>query len=545
MSGRRNGEPIYADGAMPAPLRALFVCLLLAALHTWPLVTAPHRLSLNYNADAEQGAWTLSWVAHTLPRAPHHLFDGNIFAPEQATLAYSEPMIAPALVGVPLRWLGASPVTTYNIVLIAGLTLTAWAGWFVAWRWTGSFAAGLVAGALTAFNAHLLTRLPHVMAAHAWGIPLSIYLSDRVAASPNRRDALLLALVVLATASNSIYWLALVGLVVGVTAIANVRRPRAAMRVIVAALGGLLLATPVLWPYIEAASAGASRPLSVVAQFSASPAGYLTSLSRLHRGWTAGFFRDDVNVLFAGVTALVLAFAGTVTATWQPAHRRRVLVLLTLGASAVLLSFGPLTSLYRWLYSWVLPLRGLRAMARFGYLYLTVVAQLAAIGVAWVQSRVRSSAVSAALAGVALALVTAEAWMPPRLDRFTRIPPIYTLLARPASRVMLVEVPFYPPDTVFMNGEYMLNSTAHWQPLMNGTSGVTPMSYRTRADWFWYFPKDWAIDQIKKEGATHIMVHLEKFAPAEVEDIITSLPHREDLQLVASDARGHRLYRFE
>jgi len=105
-------------------------------------------------------------------------------------------------------------------------------------------------------------------------------------------------------------------------------------------------------------------------------------------------------------------------------------------------------------------------------------------------------------------------------------------------------MPFYPPDTVFMNGEYMLNSTAHWQPLMNGTSGVTPTSYRRRTESFWFFPRDWAIDQIRKEGATHIMVHLEKFTPLEGEDVRVSLQNRHDLQLMASDARGHRLYVF-
>src|SRR5262249_59202346 len=58
--------------------------------------------------------------------------------------------------------------------------VTALAGWFVVDRWTGSFAAGAVAGSLLAFNAHLLTRLPHLQAAHAWGLPLVFYFNDRL-----------------------------------------------------------------------------------------------------------------------------------------------------------------------------------------------------------------------------------------------------------------------------------------------------------------------------------------------------------------------------
>jgi len=374
----RLAHPSVCLATVSRPRLALAACLALAILHTWPLATKPHRLSLNYNADAEQGAWTLAWIAHTLPTDPRHLFDGNVFAPERATLAYSEPMITPALIGAPVRWLGASPVLVYNLVLLAGLTLTAWAGWFVVWQWTGSFGAALVAGALMAFNGHLLTRLPHIMAAHAWGIALTVYFADRLVTSGNRRDGLFLALVVLATAADSVYWLALVGTVVGVTIALNALRPRTVFAVAMSGCGGLVLALPVLWPYLSAAGAGASRPLEVVAQFSASPAGYLTSLSRLHREWTSPFFRDDVNVLFAGVTAIVLALVGAVVGIRDARSRRRVIGLIAIAAVGVFLSFGPMTAAYRWLYSWLLPLRGLRAMARFGYLYLAVVALLAA-----------------------------------------------------------------------------------------------------------------------------------------------------------------------
>src|SRR5262245_60840958 len=148
--------------------RALGLSAALAVIHTWPLSAAPWRLSLNYHADAQLNAWIISWIAHTLPASPAHLFDANIFAPERATLAYSDPLIVPALLVAPVRWLGGSPVLAFNLATIVGLTLTAWSAWFVAWRWTGSSRAALVAGALAAFNVHVLTRLAHLAATHAW-----------------------------------------------------------------------------------------------------------------------------------------------------------------------------------------------------------------------------------------------------------------------------------------------------------------------------------------------------------------------------------------
>src|SRR5262245_30896808 len=105
------------------------VCLLLAIIHTWPLATAPGTLSRNDNADAQLNAWAMAWIAHQLPRAPAHLFDGNIFYPERRTLAFSEPLIVPALMGAPLRWAGGSPVLVHNIILILGFALTAFAGY--------------------------------------------------------------------------------------------------------------------------------------------------------------------------------------------------------------------------------------------------------------------------------------------------------------------------------------------------------------------------------------------------------------------------------
>src|SRR5204862_7249301 len=108
-------------------LGAFGLCLLLAAAHTWPLVLHPGRYSRNDNADTELNAWILAWVEHQLPRDPLHLFDANIFYPSKDALAFSEPLIVPALIGAPLAWAGASPVLVYNVVLILGFALTAFA----------------------------------------------------------------------------------------------------------------------------------------------------------------------------------------------------------------------------------------------------------------------------------------------------------------------------------------------------------------------------------------------------------------------------------
>ena len=339
-------------------IAALF-CMLLAIVHTWPLTAAPHRHSLNYNADAELTAWIVSWIAYTLPHEPQRLFAGNIFQPDARVLAYSEPLFVPALMGAPIRWFGGSAVLTNNILLIVGLWLTALAGWWVVQRWTGSFAGGLVAGALLAFNSHLLSRLPHLQAAHAWGLPLALYATERLTADSDQSSwigrAAALALVVAAVATTSVYSLMFAVVIITVEAMYSVRSWSALGRLSAAGVLALLMALPFLWPYVQLASEGTRRPLEQAAQLSAAPSGYLVSLSRLDAPWSRRFFTRDINVFFPGLVALALAAAGVVFGVRD--SRKRVAVLITIAIAGLVLSLGPATIVYRVAYLWCCPCR--------------------------------------------------------------------------------------------------------------------------------------------------------------------------------------------
>ena len=161
-------------------LAALAFFAAMAVLHSWPLASDPVHLSRLDNHDAELLTWTVAWVAHILPREPLSLFEAPILYPEQHTLAFSEHMFVPSVMGAPLLWMGASPVLVYNLLIIAGLALSGWAMYLLMARWTGSVAAGVIAGLLYAFNAHVLTRFVHLQAQHVEFFPLMLYALDRV-----------------------------------------------------------------------------------------------------------------------------------------------------------------------------------------------------------------------------------------------------------------------------------------------------------------------------------------------------------------------------
>jgi hypothetical protein len=536
--------------------RVALVCALLAVVHTWPLATAPGRLCRNDTADTMLNEWILAWIAHQLPRAPAALFDANIFHPARHTLAYSEPLIVPGLLGAPLAWLGASPVLVYNVVLMIGFALTAWAAYAVVKEWTGDDVAGLVAGSAFAFNSHLLTRLAHVQAVHAWGLPLALLAADRIVVSARRRDALWLALWMIAMAATSGY-LAVFGVVmIGVVLAARVPEWRTQAGAVLRrfALGAVLTGVITLPLYIVYRQAGIeqglTRSLDVVAAYSARPVSYLASAGWLHYStWSEPLFRSTNDAFFPGFAVLALAgvaiwLAITTRRTTEAEARqpRRVVMLIAIALTGFVLSLGPATPIYGWLYRVFPPLQALRGAARFGNLVLLALALLAGLGVASLRRRASSPALAAAAMAMA-AIVNIEALRAPlHFASFTGIPSIYSFLAAEPGPVVLAEVPFYRGEAAFENAAYVLNSTAHWRPLMNGYSGLTPRSYVEYAREFWRFPEESAVQAMRRAGVTHLMVHGERYQErsADVWRAIEASPY---LERIAVGQGGIALYR--
>ena len=543
------------ESKLPDWVGPLLFMVALAVIHTWPLALAPGTYSRNDNGDAQLNEWILAWVAHTLPRDPLHLFQANIFYPARDVLAFSEPLIVPAMLGAPIAWLGGSPVLVFNLMVIAGFALSALAGYTLVLRWTDDRIAALLAASAVAFNTHTLTRLAHVQALHIYGLPMALLTADRIITGGRLRDGVWLAVWMIVLAYTSGYLLVFASIMVAIAVI--VRGPEWLPRW-PAVLRSLALATAVsapvilpLWiPYHRVATEqGMVRSLDSVAEYSATPKGYLAAAGTLHLStWSGAFFKDPVDSFFPGFGLIVLAVAAILLAFWgsknseQALVRRRVAMLIAIGATGFVLSLGTSTPVYGWVYRVFPPMQGLRAAARFGTLFLLAMAVLAALGLAQLRRRTRP-ATAAAIGVAAMVLANAEALRAPLKYRpFNGIPHLYALLAE-EPRVVLAEMPFYPRQATFENAEYVLNSTAHWQPLMNGYSGYTPASYVTFADTFWYFPRDYAIDAIRRAGVTHVMVHPERFGN-DASEVIRQLDARQDFELMGTGVHGLRLYRL-
>jgi len=526
---------------------ALAACLALAVLHTWPLATHPGVLSRHDNADAMLNEWIVAWVAHQAPRAPLQLFDANIFYPEPRSLAFSEHMTVQGLMGGPVLWLGGSPLLAYNLLVIAGLACSAWAMWLLLQRWTGSRAAGAVAGTLVAFNAHTLTRLPHLQALHLEFIPVVLLALDRLLVERRARDAVLLGVACALQGLTSNYLLVFTAVAVAVGAAVRVNEWQRPAPVRTAALLGLAaviaaaLLAPFLYPYyLTQREQGLTRSLDEVALYSSTWRDYLSTAGRLHYAAWSHRFLEGSTALFPGVAALALA---AVAVASKPGLRDpRIRMAAAIGAAGVALSFGPSLPGYAALYRWLPLLQGVRGAARFGVLALMAVAVLAGYGVAALRARYGGRGWWPALIAVLIVAVNAEALRAPIAFRpFDGIPRIYQSLREPSVRAV-AEFPFFQPEAVVRNAPYVLNSTAYWKPLVNGYSGFVPRSYYGIAAALRDFPGDRSRAELQRLGVSHVVVHLDAYGDRAGE-MVSSLNAAPWLALVAS-GNQIRVYRL-
>ena len=520
---------------------AATVLMLLAAIHTWPLVTDLGGLSRNDNADTLLNEWAIAWVAHQAVTDPLHLYEANAFHPAPSTLALSEPLVVPGLMGAPLLWLGASPVLTYNVLILLGFVLTGLAMYALVMRWTGDPWAAALAGALLAFNAHTMTRLPHLQAIHAQWLPLAVLALDRLLERARTRDFVLLGASVLAAALTSGY---LVVMVVLALAGAFVARPRAwAMRTqapFLARLGGvaavtLALAVVLLWPYAQMRGDDSfRRSLDAVSLYAATPWSYLTTTARLHYDtWSHRIYNTrSVEVLFPGVIALALSGVAC-AARGRIGRGAGRPMLIAIAVVGVVLSLGPATPIYEWVYA-LPPMQGIRAAARFGYLVLFAVAGLAGLGLARLRRRYPGRA--RALSLLALLLVTIEAFHGPLpFDRYDGISAIYQPIAADPEPGGVLELPIFSGPAFHANAVYMLSSTAHWRPLVNGYSGRRPEGFDRLAEVVGAFPAKRALRRLREIDVRYVVVHLDAFPDTRhAHVILRDTSGRRDVRLVAA-----------
>jgi hypothetical protein len=184
-------------------------------------------------------------------------------------------------------------------------------------------------------------------------------------------------------------------------------------------------------------------------------------------------------------------------------------------------------------------LRAIRATARFGYLATLAVAALAGFGVASLQRTTSARRWPAFTLALLAATVLESLVAPLGLTRFDGIPPIYSSVAQ-AANARVVEIPFFGSTSSQFHASYMLNSTAHWRPIVNGYSGFQPPSFYRHAEVLQRFPDQASLALLHDLGITHVFVHHTQLS----KDTLAAIDREPQLKLLETFG-SISLYRLE
>jgi hypothetical protein len=522
----------------------LLVSAVLTVALTYPIAFKLGRVGRVDNADGQLSIWNIAWVARTLVADPVHVFDANIFYPHHGTLAYSESNLGGGALAIPVYWATRNPYAAHNFVFLLAFVLSATGTYFLVRNLTGDRRAAAVSAICFAFCPYVFAHTSHIQLEMTAGLPLTMLAFHRLADRPGPRRGIVLGIAMAAQAICCGYYGVFAILLVGyaVVVVAATRRlwasPRYWLAIAAAAGAAIAIVLPVFVPYFTLQrDTGFHRSLDDASSFSATWSVYLASAAYAH-AWMLRFLPRWHEVAFPGFVATIFGVAGFRVAART--HRGEIAWLY--GGIVVLsfwASFGPSAGLYAVLYR-VMPGFGwLRAPERFGLLVDFGLVVLAGVAVAALLGSVRRTALVAA---VLMALVAAEHIVP--LDPPDAIPvePVYKVLAT-LPRAPVIEMPFFYPEVgLFQHAIYMLKSTAHWMPMVNGYSDYIPQDFHDHVMTLAPFPSRDAFKILEPNHVRYAVFHMYGYNAENTRDVVARLKEFEAyLRPVYVDANT-RLY---
>jgi hypothetical protein len=490
--------------------------VLLTAVMTWPLVLRGASAGRIDSGDGQFSIWNVAWVARTVVVDPRNLYDANIFYPHRGTLAYSEANLGAGVLAVPFYWAsGGNPYVAHNAVVFLAFVLALTGAYSLVRHLTGHRGGAAVAAAAFAFCPYVFSHIPHIQLLMTAGLPYSLLAMHRFVERQTAGRAALLGLALAAQALSCGYYGIFAGLLVGFGLLVyGVSRglwrrwPYWAGAAFSAALS-MALVLPFFWPYVELQQgSGFARSLADARRWSANGYSYLAAAAWVHR-WVLKFLQPWGEVLYPGTVAIVLGIAGLTGLLSRrvagASGRDHAWFYGSVAVIAFWLSFGPNAGLYAWLYRALPVLTWLRAPSRFGLIVVLALAVLAGFGVAALLSRSRRVALASAL----LVLLTmGDLFVAPlfMVDAGPVAPAYESLRESPYGPV--AEFPFFAQRIEFpRHSEYMLNSTAHWRPLVNGYSDHIPTEFRAMAAPLNSFPSRESFVILKQLRARYVVFH--------------------------------------
>jgi hypothetical protein len=172
----------------------------------------------------------------------------------------------------------------------------------------------------------------------------------------------------------------------------------------------------------------------------------------------------------------------------------------------------------------------LRAASRFGIVVVFALSVLAGISVSALLTKLGTRPRPAAAAAIALAIaVIGELRVPLSFPSVPPVDPVYRVLAQ-LGRGPVLELPFYSTEFGFERTRYVLSSTSHWMPLVNGYSSYIPEDFLRNTETLGAFPNDDAFQLLERDRARYVVIHLDVLS-ADMKDDLAARLQRFDAHL--------------
>ena len=497
--------------------------VILAGVFTLPYILHFNNAGRLDTNDGRWSIWVVSWVAHALTSDPRQLFNANIFYPHSNALAFSEGNIVEGVIGAPVWVLTNNPYTTHNFIFLFSFAQSFIATYYLVRHLTGDRRAAMIAGILYAYCPFAFARQAHIQLLMIGFLPWVMLAWHRFLDRTSIARAIELGIVMMLSGLACAYYGIFAG---GMIAFASIwfaiTRQRWNDRnyvggVAIAAVVCIGSITPFFLPYLQMQeSTGFERPLT--GQYSANIGAWLVSSAWSHRWW-APYLTAPSEVLFPGILAIVLGVWGARIALRSP-QRDIAIYYIGLALFTFWLTFGPKAGLYTALYYTVPVFSFLRAPSRAGIVVTLCLVVLAAPAMVALLKRRHANLAAAAL----LLLATADVYRAPlRMREAPPLPNVYrTLASLPKGPV--IELPFWATSIEYhRHAEYMLASTAHWQPLINGYSDHIPQDFRDHAPTLVNFPSPESFAILQPMQARYAVFHLDLMAQPARDELIKRL----------------------
>ncbi len=524
---------------------ACLLALLAAILMTWPLAADLGGVGRINSGDGRFSVWNVAWVAHALTTSPSKVYDANIFYPHRSTLTYSEANLGAGAIAVPVWAATRNPYAAHNAVVLFAFAASLVTTWLLVRRLSGDAAAAVVPALLFAFCPFLFTHTAHIQLLMCAGIPLSMLMLHRLVDAPSAGRGIALGAALAAQGLSCAYYGIFAGLMVGYAALfyaVSRRLARSArywMAIAIAAGTSIALVLPFFLPYVRLQQEeGFSRSLDDARMYSAILRSYLASGATLHRWMLPLIGTWNHEALFPGFVAVALGLGGLTVAWRSRAGGRREVALLygSLGLLSLWASLGPRAGLYTLLFHAVPVFSFLRAPGRAGLVVALTLAVMAGFAIERIRARAprRRALITAALAAAALIDLNG---LPLDWRRVEAAPPGYAVLAR-MPRGPVAEFPFFDRRIDFhIHTRYMLFSTSHWQPLLNGYSDNIPLDFRSLATTLASFPSPEAFAALRDRRTRYLVLHRDRDGYGRASDEIARRldPFRPHLRPIAID----------